>query len=52
MIPRPFQERNTILDYSLVNMVADIGGFTGLLLGVSLLNINQILQRVYITSTK
>ncbi len=41
------KSKKTILDYSLRSMVADIGGYTGLLLGVSFVHFTGVVDQVY-----
>ena len=38
--------REMVLDYSFLSMVAEIGGYTGLLLGVSVVNMTKILEKL------
>ena len=37
--------KNTVLNYPFLSMVAELGGYTGLLLGVSLVNITSLLDK-------
>ena len=36
-----------VLDFAPLTMIAEIGGFTGLLLGVSLVEINVIVEKAF-----
>ncbi len=36
----------TVLDYTWISMVAEIGGYSGLLLGISLVNLTWVIDRV------
>ena len=38
--------KQTVLDYSLVSFLAEIGGYTGLFMGVAVLDINSILDLI------
>ena len=40
--------KNLIYDYTIEEMIADIGGFTGLLMGVSAVNITVIINKLVI----
>jgi len=40
------KKKSTILDYTFGSMIAEIGGYTGLLLGVSIVHITNILDRM------
>ena len=39
--------KKSVLDYTWLTMVAEIGGYTGLLLGVSFVNITSLLDQFY-----
>ncbi len=39
--------KRSVLDYSWVSMVADIGGYVGLLLGISLVHVNSVIDWAY-----
>ena len=39
--------KKSVLDYSWLTMVAEIGGYTGLLLGISLVNVNSVLDKFF-----
>ncbi len=41
------KSKETILDYTFRSMVADIGGYTGLLLGVSFVHFTGLIDEVY-----
>ncbi len=38
--------KKRVLDYTLLHMVADVGGYTGLLLGVSLVDLITLMSRI------
>jgi len=38
--------KRTVLDYTWVTMLAEIGGYTGLLLGVSVVNVTSYVERL------
>ena len=40
--------KKTVLDYTWISMVAEIGGYTGLLLGVSVVNITYYLDKILV----
>jgi len=40
------KRKRTILDYTFRSMVAEIGGYTGLLLGVSIINVTSLIDRM------
>ena len=40
------ETRETVLDYTLVSMVAEIGGYTGLLLGISLADLAWFFKNI------
>ncbi len=42
------KSKRTILDYTFRSMVADIGGYTGLLLGVSFVHFTGLIDQVYV----
>ena len=37
--------KRTVLDYTWLSMLAEIGGYTGLLLGVSVVNVTALVNR-------
>lgn len=37
--------KKAVLDYQWVTMIAEIGGYTGLLLGISLVNLTNVLDK-------
>ncbi len=39
------QVRKTVLEYPFLSMVAEIGGYVGLLLGVALVDVGLVLER-------
>ena len=39
--------KKSVLDYSGISMVAEIGGYTGLLLGISLVHLTAVLDKVF-----
>ncbi len=39
--------KKTVLNYTLTNLYAEIGGYVGLLLGISVVNITVIVDLVY-----
>lgn len=39
--------KRTVLDYTWVSMLAEIGGYTGLLLGISVVNVTNYLDRFF-----
>ena len=38
--------KQTIYDYTLLSLLADIGGYTGILLGVSVANVSTIFEKI------
>jgi len=40
------KNKQTVLDYTFRSMVAEIGGFTGLLLGVSFANVTFLVSKL------
>lgn len=38
--------KKTMLDYTWLSMLAEIGGYTGLLLGVSVVNVTGVVNRM------
>ena len=40
--------KKMVLDYTPISMFAEIGGYTGLLLGVSFMNITQLLDKLFV----
>lgn len=38
--------KKTVLDYTWLSMLAEIGGYTGLLLGISVVNITNVVDKV------
>ncbi len=38
--------KKTVLDYTWVSMLAEIGGYTGLLLGVSVVNVTSYVDKL------
>ena len=39
--------KKTVLDYTWVSMLAEIGGYTGLLLGISVVNVTNYLDKLF-----
>lgn len=39
--------KRMVLDYTIISMIAEIGGYTGLLLGISFVNITRVLDRLF-----
>ena len=39
--------KQTIYDYTLLSLLAEIGGYTGLLLGISVANVTTVLERMF-----
>lgn len=39
------RSKKTVLDYTWLSMVAEIGGYTGLLLGVSVVNFTYLVDK-------
>lgn len=39
--------KKSVLDYPVLTMIAEIGGYTGLLLGISLVNLTSVLDRFF-----
>ena len=39
--------QQTIYDYTLLTLLAEIGGYTGLLLGISVSNITTLLEKMF-----
>ena len=39
--------KKTVLDYTWLSMLAEIGGYTGLLLGISVVNLTRVIERVF-----
>ena len=37
-----------VYDYTILSLLAEIGGYTGLLLGVSVLNLNNVVNKIII----
>ena len=38
--------KQIVLDYSMGSMIAEIGGYTGLLLGISFVNLTQVIDKI------
>ena len=38
--------KKTVLDYTFLSMVAEIGGYTGLLLGISVVNLTKLFEKL------
>lgn len=43
--------KKTILDYTVLSMLAEIGGYTGLLLGISIVNVTHIIDKLRMRMT-
>ena len=39
--------QQTIYDYTLLSLLAEIGGYTGLLLGISVANITTVIEKMF-----
>ena len=39
--------KKTVLDYTWLSMLAEIGGYTGLLLGISVVNLTGVIDRLF-----
>ena len=46
------KSKKTVLDYTWLSMVAEIGGYTGLLLGVSVVNITSLVDRYILNKSR
>ncbi len=44
--------KKTVLDYTWVSMLAEIGGYTGLLLGVSVVNVTRYVDKILLRYCK
>ena len=40
--------KKMVYDYTILSLLAEIGGYTGLLLGVSVLNLNNMVNKIII----